>query len=572
MNLRSLPLRLFTLLALPLLVLLLLVTFGSVTLHRAAMRDLATNHDVQAVRSITAGLSGRLEQKEAVLREIATRAVETRNKPCVLQDWSETLFDGGIALYDSGGNLIAATENVDAWQPYSGPLPADLGQALAEVPHNGEALYIPIIEPGRNATRIAVVLSPAPTADGESLVVIGVVSLDALDLPITMEMLRTSEFASILLATREGQIVYATDPTLVGSYLPRTSYVDAALRGESDADYDSSTLGEQIVSYAPVPETGWTLIQEDTWTALLSPLMRYSQVAALVLVPGLVIAIAAAWFAINAVVRPLQKLEARAADLARGNFESIEEPVGGIEEIERLQQSLRLMAGQLEKAQELMRTYIGAITRAQEDERRRLARDLHDHMVQALIALDHREQMLKKYLSDDPAGAELLSELREMTAEAIDDLRRIIRAMRPIYLEDLGLLPALEALARDISASGDADVHFEKLGTPRRLPPEEEITLYRVAQEALNNARRHSQATNIWLTLRFEPESVAVSVRDNGKGFRAPRRMTDLPRNGHFGLIGMYERAELAGADLKIDSALGKGTTVTIEAETTSAS
>src|SRR5688572_17492172 len=78
MNLRSLPLQLFTVLALPLLVLLLFVTFGSVTLHRAAMRDLATNHDVQAVRSIAAGVSGRLEQKESVLREIADRAVQTR--------------------------------------------------------------------------------------------------------------------------------------------------------------------------------------------------------------------------------------------------------------------------------------------------------------------------------------------------------------------------------------------------------------------------------------------------------------------------------------------------------------
>jgi signal transduction histidine kinase len=566
MNLRSLPLQLFTVLALPLLVLLLLVTFGSVSLHRAAMRDLATNHDVQAVRSIAAGVSGRLEQKESVLRELADRAVETHDKSSVLQDWSETLFDGGIALYDSRGNLIAATENVNTWQS-SSPLRADLAQALRDVSHNGEALYIPLIEPGRNATRIAVVLSPEMQDDSDPLGVIGVVSLDALDLPITLETLRTSEYASITLATRDGQILYATEPKLVGGSLPRTTY-DTALSGESGHDYDSSPLGEQIISFAPVPETGWTLVQEETWTALLSPLMRYSQAAPLVLIPGLVIAIAAAWFAINAIVRPLQKLEAGAADLARGNFESIETPVGGIDEIQRLQESLQQMAGQLEKAQELMRTYIGAITRAQEDERRRLARDLHDHMVQALIALDHREQMLKKYLNDDPAGAELLAELREMTAEAIDDLRRIIRAMRPIYLEDLGLMPALEALARDVSASGDADVHFEKLGTPRRLPPEQEITLYRVAQEALNNARRHSQATNIWLAARFDPDSVAVSVRDNGRGFRAPRRMTDLPRNGHFGLIGMFERAELAGADLKIDSAPGKGTTITIQAET----
>jgi signal transduction histidine kinase len=185
-------------------------------------------------------------------------------------------------------------------------------------------------------------------------------------------------------------------------------------------------------------------------------------------------------------------------------------------------------------------------------------------MIQALIALDHRSQVLKRYLNDDPAGQDVLAEVRGMTAEAIEDLRRIIRAMRPIYLEDFGLVPALEVLARDCSASGDADVHFEKEGMPHRLPPEQEMTLYRVAQEALNNARRHSDASKIWLKVRFEPEEVIVSIRDNGVGFRAPKQVTDLPRNGHFGLIGMFERAELAGANLRIDSAPGRGTTITI--------
>src|SRR5687767_3842062 len=147
MNLRSLPLQLFTVLALPLLVLLLLVTFGSVSLHRAAMRDLAKNHDVQAVTSIAAGLSGRLEQKESVLRALAARASKTSSKASVLQDWSETLFDGGVALYDVHGSLIASTENVDTWQPYSGPLRPELAQALRDAPHNGEALYIPLIDP-----------------------------------------------------------------------------------------------------------------------------------------------------------------------------------------------------------------------------------------------------------------------------------------------------------------------------------------------------------------------------------------------------------------------------------------
>jgi signal transduction histidine kinase len=223
--------------------------------------------------------------------------------------------------------------------------------------------------------------------------------------------------------------------------------------------------------------------------------MRYSQAAPLALVPGLLIAIGAVWFGIRRIVYPLRRLENQATELAWGDFAAIKPPVGGIEEIRRLQATLQHMAQRVQAAQATMHDYIGAITHAQEDERQRLARELHDQTLQALVALDHRQQMLKPYLEDDPAASEELSKIREMIIEIVNDLRRIVRALRPVYLEELGLAPALQMLARDLGLDDKMVVHFEKTGAPQRLPPEHEMALYRIAQEALNNAWRTRRST-----------------------------------------------------------------------------
>lgn len=562
----SLPVQLLTVLVLPLLILLMGATFGSVRLHQLAMRDLVADHDVQAVRGAAASLSERLDRYERALAALATQAARDERPEVLARSWIETTFDGGVALYDYDLNLLAMTPHFGATQA-TVLVPPELAASLETVQPGGETLFIPLVDPGRSATRIAIVLSPSVPAGTRTIRAAGIVSLDALGLPTVLAGLRSSGSASVMLTSGDGQLLYHNDPSLIGAWLPDAPYSRAALRGESGADTHADPDGRELITaFAPVARTGWAVLQEERWSEMISPQMRYSQAAPLVLLPGLAMTALAVWFAIRWIVRPLQRLESRAADLAAGDFASIEEPVGGIEEIRRLQDSLSAMADQLEKAQDAMRTYIGAITTAQEEERLRLSHELHDHTIQALIALDQREQMLRRYLVDDPAAHDRLAELRRMTADAIDELRRLIRAMRPIYLEELGLLPALEMLARDLDAEGQVAIHFEKHGQPRRLGPETEMTLFRVAQESLNNVRRHSQAEHVWLSIRFEPDVVVISVRDDGAGFRAPHQVTDLPQDGHFGLLGMYERAALIGADLTIESRPGKGARVTIRA------
>lgn len=554
LHLTSLPLQLLVFVVLPLLILLVVVAFGGMVLHQAEMRDLLINHNRQVVSGAADSLSEQLLQRQGILAALAPEAA--RLGPEVAIDsaaWLSSLFDGGVAIYTADGQLLAATSPQTDWQKLAAQI-ADTTSAV-----------LPLVESGQNATQVALVSTAAPAQD---IRVVGVVSLDALAPATVLESLHKSGSIHLYLLNSDGIVLYHSDPTRIGGYSEDVASQVVNTTTTAAFERKDAEGHAVITTSAPVPAAGWMLVQEERWQETLSPLIRYSQAAPLALVPGLLIAIGAVWLGTQRIVYPLRRLESQATELAWGDFAAIEQSVGGIAEIQHLQGTLQHMTRRVQAAQSSMRNYIGAITQAQEDERRRLARELHDQTAQALVALDHREQMLKPYLKDDPAAASLLSEIRAMIVEIIDDLRRIVRALRPIYLEELGLAPALQMLARDLGLDEKMAVHFEKTGTPQRLIPGHEMALYRIAQEALNNAWQHSSASQIWLTVQFEADQVAITVRDDGKGFAAPRHVADLDASGqrHFGLTGMHERAALIGAHLQIKSEPGTGTTIAVKA------
>ena len=152
----------------------------------------------------------------------------------------------------------------------------------------------------------------------------------------------------------------------------------------------------------------------------------------------------------------------------------------------------------------------------------------------------------------------LVAELRQMITDAIEEVRRFSRALRPVYLEELGLVTALEILAHESGAD------FQIVGSPRRLNADKELALYRIAQESLNNVHHHAQAQKLLTELTFGETSVILRVCDNGIGFEIPPSLSDLTRTGHFGLMGMRERAQLAGGQLTITSSPTQGTAVTV--------
>ena len=217
------------------------------------------------------------------------------------------------------------------------------------------------------------------------------------------------------------------------------------------------------------------------------------------------------------------------------------------------------------RMRENLHFYLLQITRAQEEERKRIARELHDDTMQYLVVLARELDELaysSKAMSDEEKAK--LENLRQQTTGILEGVRRLSHDLRPATLDRLGLLPALEWLASQVPAGMNIEV--KAYGTEKRLPAEVELVLFRIAQEALSNVRRHSQATEAEVKVEFEDKKTRITVRDNGKGFTLPGTMGDLVKGGRLGLAGMQERIQLLNGILKVESQPGKGTTVTVEA------
>ena len=212
-----------------------------------------------------------------------------------------------------------------------------------------------------------------------------------------------------------------------------------------------------------------------------------------------------------------------------------------------------------------MEYYIKQVTRAQEDERLRISRELHDDTAQVLATLSRSldslvtgEKNLKK------ATVERLKKLHEMANSALEGVRRFSQDLRPSILDDLGLVPALEWFISDLEGSYGITTRVEISGSRRRLTPEIELTVFRIAQEVLSNIRRHSQASSVAMSLDFGADALTLIIKDDGQGFNIPQRTSDLALSGKLGIIGMRERARLIGGTLIVQSELGAGTTVTL--------
>jgi len=395
------------------------------------------------------------------------------------------------------------------------------------------------------------------------LIVAGAFSAERLSQEILRSSYPDSTHVTVFLLDPARQILFASGPLAAEGIHPDHPGVDEALRGESGTTYLEQGDTERVVAYSSVAPTGWALITEEEWEMVTSPSLQLTQIAPLVIVPAFILALLALWFVASRIVQPLQKLETKAAALAWGDFETIKEPVGGISEIQHLQIELAQMSRKVQAAQEGLHDYIGAITSAQEEERSRLARELHDDTIQAVVALKQRVQLAQRSIKDQ-AGKQSLQELETLAEQTVQNLRRLTRALRPIYLEDLGLVTALDMLARETSQNSDLMVNFQKNGQERRLPREVELSLYRIAQEALTNVVKHSEATNADLQINFGPQDIVLEVTDNGIGFDVPKSPTDLAPNGDFGLLGIHERVDLIGARLELVSAKDKGSQLTV--------
>jgi signal transduction histidine kinase len=326
---------------------------------------------------------------------------------------------------------------------------------------------------------------------------------------------------------------------------------------------------------------------ELTWT--MGRLLLIASGAAILIAAALILGFT------RQIISPIQRLAAAVEKFGAGDQE-VEVPSMGQDEIGRLAQSFESMRSRLkhsieeinqwnleleqrvsERTMELERLYqqlrlrdeersdlLAKIITAQEEERRRVARELHDDISQTLTGLVMSLGSAEAIMESDPnAAKQRLESLRHLTSEAVEDVRRLIRDLRPSLLDDLGLVPAVNWYVENYLAPAGVKATLETSDLDHRLALTLEITLFRVVQEAITNIVKHAQAKTASICLKVTSSTIVGSIEDDGKGFN----VNDQHRGKHggVGILGMKERIELLKGKLRVASEPGKGTRVHFE-------
>ena len=393
------------------------------------------------------------------------------------------------------------------------------------------------------AQQAALLASNTPEADVESL--------------LREVNLLTSQ-RTIIIVDHQQKAIFTWGDHHAQSLLPQHPGVAEAIKGKQGTIEEEFSTGLHLISYAWISELGWGVVVEETWLDHVSATLNMSLFTPLLLVPVVFVTFFYLWATDRWIARPLRQIHQFAQKIGRGQLEQTLPQLYGIREIEELGIELRNMTHQLATAQQVMQSYASAIQVGQEEERYRLAQELHDDTVQALVYLDQQAQLALGALhKDDDSAEKWLHALRDQVSSTSRNLRRLIQNLRPTYLDELGLVPALEALVSQLSQASDLPIQLEIMGQKTRLPNDVEVALYRITQEALNNAIQHAQATHLCVRLIFGKQ-IKLCIEDNGQGFSFEEQNAQK----RFGLIGMGERAKKIRAEMHIESFQNAGTKI----------
>ena len=555
----------------PLSLVLIGVAFTGVYSHEQAMRTMIAERNQALATAAAVQVRELLQEPASALEALAAKQAfqhpdPTEQRTVLTEAGNQNgLFVDGLALLDRSGELSVTAADLPSWAQDATHLP-DLARALMIHQH---VVIQPVSDtPGTKD----LFLVGVPVHDEGGAVygaLVGAISLKSMGVDALLSQVQVGEHGTAYLVDASGQVLFESPSSQKRTGVAERNGLLTAPPDEAPGTGLYHAPDGQLMTAASVPveldELGWQVLIEQPWNDVIGPVLRFSQFIPLVAALAVVVSVLALYYGMRAIARPLRLLGEKAERVAWGDFDATSTPVGGVEEIEDLRRTLDQMAKRIQSYQLGMHDFIAAITHGQEEERKRLARELHDDTVQALIALGQQVEMAERALPSDPKRAsERLHQVRAMLAETVEGIRRFSRDLRPIYLEDLGFIPALEALAREANQQHTLAVDFTTVGPLRRLPPHLELAAYRIVQEALNNILQHAQASRAWVEVGFQAEALVLDVRDNGQGFVAPHMPDVLARQGHFGLMGIQERALLYGGQLTIHSAPGEGTKVTV--------
>jgi signal transduction histidine kinase len=492
--------------------------------------------------------------------------------------------------------LLDADRRLLAEEPGNGQAAAGTdGPLLAEVLATGVPRLSGLVQ-GTHG-RIVQVLVPVRRWDGQ---VVGVAGG-------TFDPARRS-FARLLHPLGRGGTAVALLVDGSGAALASTASERASVRGVCAAELarvlaarraetvrcaeGGRDAGEEVVTVAPLTAAPWAVVVRQPageaspagsipWTVVLGGLVLQGALAGVF-----------AWGAARSVTRPIAVLTREAERIAGGSLEAPIPPLGADEvgrlgaSLDRMREGLRRLIGHVAEANAELERRVEERTRAlgeanarlrereaerrqllrklitaQEDERKRIARELHDETSQALAVLAMGLEAAQDAVR---AGrAPRLEEVKAVAVRTLEDVHRLILDLRPSVLDDLGLLPAIRWYAeRQLEPRGIA-VRCEFGELDRRLPPELETALFRICQEAMSNVARHAQATAVLVQVGIEGDEIRIEIEDDGAGFDPAEPERHEGRRS-WGLVGIRERSEICGGTAEIESAPGKGTRVVV--------
>jgi two-component system sensor histidine kinase UhpB len=280
---------------------------------------------------------------------------------------------------------------------------------------------------------------------------------------------------------------------------------------------------------------------------------------------GVILTVALNTLILRAALQPLRALRETVASLDKGDF-SARVPQSPLADADLaiVSDTLNQILNHLQRYQERVQDLSAGVLRAQEDERHRIARELHDQIGQSLTLLLVRLKLIEALPQSHALDSEI-SDLRKGVADTIDQVRRLALDLRPPALDQLGLVPALRTLAREFEEQMHIDVQCEFSNEAITTTPERATAIYRIVQEALTNIAKHAEAHSVRIIFTCKPRALTITIHDDGHGFEpASIGHTDSTRDGPgLGLFGMEERARLLGGNCTIRSRFERGTIVT---------
>ncbi|MDA8189708.1 MAG: cache domain-containing protein [Dehalococcoidales bacterium] len=507
-----------------------------------------------------------------------------------------TIFGDGVYIVDKEGRVL--------WREPSFP---DPDPALSEYPHVRKALETgkPVVSDiyvvnGTGRPVVSIVI-PVKNASGKLVGLVGGdVDLTSSNLQKVIQPVGLGPSGYVQVVDSKGVVIAASSRSQILTESDHSNRLENLIRQKkpvvstchdchaSDSPATAQATREaEVMAFVPLQTAPWGLVIRESEREALAPARRLQQQFLLFGVPVFLISVALAWGTAQSVIRPIVLLTRAAEKISNGNLSDStpylgEDEIGrlaltfdemrvklkdSLENFQRLNKELESRVeqrtGELREKERTRGELLRKVISAQEDERKRLARELHDETSQSLAALVVAlDATAVASFRSKVAVRKRIERIRSLAVRTLEEINKLIFDLRPSLLDDLGLIPAIQWYAESRLASAGVKVHVETVGDERRLPPEIETALYRAVQEAITNIAKHAHAENVSLTLDFDESGVTVEIEDDGDGFDVQAVSDAAAINGSFGLLGMRERISLLDGELEVSSEPGSGTRI----------